>query len=176
MKTTETSIVDAGSPAVIFDLDGTLVDSERNYLEADRIFLARYSVAWTDEQWRQFVGIGSRSMLHWMKKETGTDISIDSLLEEKNQAYLQIARRNTRVFPEMVELVRSLKTAGFALAIATGSSPEVLREVLELTRIGDLFDVVVSAEEVAAGKPAPDVFLEAARRLGVAAELCTVVE
>lgn len=162
--------------SVIFDLDGTLIDSELNYLESDRVFLARYGVEWTDELWRRFVGIGSRSMLQWMRRETGIETSVDELLEEKNLAYLDVARRNTRVFPQMVALVKRLRSEGFSLAIATGSSQAVLNEVLDIAGLRGLFDVVVSADEVAAGKPSPDVFLEAARRLGAVAERCVVVE
>lgn len=164
----------AGS--VIFDLDGTLIDSELNYLESDRLFLARYGIEWTDELWRRFVGIGSRSMLDWMRRETGIEASVDQLLEEKDLAYLEVARRSTRVFPDMVALVKLLRREGYPLAIATGSSPGVLAEVLDISGLRGLFDLVVSADEVAAGKPAPDVFLEAARRLDAAPEDCIVVE
>ncbi len=167
---------DSRERSVIFDLDGTLIDSEFNYLESDRLFLARYGVEWTEELWRRFVGIGSRSMLQWMRGETGIEASVEQLLEEKNLAYLDVARRNTRVFPEMVELVKLLRNGGFSLAIATGSSSEVLHEVLDITGLRGLFEVVVSADEVAAGKPAPDVFLEAARRLGTEPGDCIVVE
>lgn len=162
---------------VIFDLDGTLVDSEPNYYEAGRRLLADHGVpdfSW--EQHARFIGIGTRETLEVLSAEFGIDAPVDELLAGKNRLYLELARAHTEVFPEMRRLVRWLSAAGHPMAVASGSSRAAIEAVLAGTGLDGLLPTVVSAEEVARGKPEPDVFLEAARRLGVAPAECVVLE
>ncbi|MFE6906134.1 HAD family hydrolase [Streptomyces erythrochromogenes] len=163
--------------SVIFDLDGTLVDSEPNYYESGRRTLERHGVPdFTWEQHSRFIGIGTLETLEILKERYGIPAPVDQLLAEQNAAYLELARTRTEVFPQMRRLVERLRTEGAALAVASGSSREAIDAVLAGTGLDALLTTVVSAEEVARGKPAPDVFLEAARRLGAAPADCVVVE
>lgn len=166
------------SPApVVFDLDGTLVDSEPNYYEAARRLLARHGVAdFAWEQHARFIGIGTRETLEILKAEYGLAATVEELLADKNTGYLELARAHTEVFPQMREFVTHLHAAGHPMAVASGSSRAAIEAVLAGTGLDALLTTVVSAEEVAHGKPEPDVFLEAARRLGVAPETCVVLE
>ncbi|GAB2825195.1 HAD family hydrolase [Streptomyces daliensis] len=164
-------------PAVIFDLDGTLVDSEPNYYEAGRRVLARHGVnGFTWEDHTRFIGIGTRETLATLREEHGIDAPVDTLLAEKNHAYLELARAGTEVFPGMRELVGLLHTAGHPMAVASGSSRAAIEAVLAGTGLDALLTVHVSAEEVGRGKPEPDVFLEAARRLGARPADCVTLE
>jgi len=162
--------------AVLFDLDGTLVDSEPTYYEADRRLLASRGIPFSAEDKRRYIGGGNLEMMADLKRRFGFPESAAALAEEKNRIYLELAPHHTRPYPEMARFVERLRGAGLPLAVASGSSPAVLEAVLEAVGLGHAFDAVVSAEEVARGKPAPDVFLEAARRLGAAAPECLVVE
>lgn len=162
--------------AAIFDLDGTLVDSEENYFLADREVLARHGVVLTAEEKRRFVGRGSLEMMIEVRRRHGLTERAEALVAEKNRAYLEIARTRTRVYPEMLDFLGRVRARGLPVAVASGSSPGVLRELLAAVGLDHAFPVVVSAEEVSRGKPAPDVFLEAARRLGVDPHACAVVE
>ncbi|MEU8567234.1 HAD family phosphatase [Streptomyces pathocidini] len=164
-------------PSVIFDLDGTLVDSEPNYHEAARRLLARYGVAdfpW--EQHERFIGIGTRETLEMLSQEYGIDAPVDELLAGKNRLYLELAAAATEVFPRMRKFVAALHAAGVPMAVASGSSRAAIEAVLGATGLGTVMRTVVSAEEVPRGKPEPDVFLEAARRLGSAPTDCVVLE
>ncbi|WP_069174283.1 HAD family hydrolase [Streptomyces griseus] len=165
------------APCVLFDLDGTLVDSEPNYYEAGRRLLSRYGV--TDFSWEnhsRFIGVGTRETLTVLRAEYGIDASVDELLAGKNARYLELAGARTEVFPEMRTLVERLHGDGVVMAVASGSSRAAIEATLAVTGLDAYFPVCVSAEEVARGKPAPDVFLEAARRLGVEPSACVVVE
>ncbi|MBO8191870.1 HAD family phosphatase [Streptomyces oryzae] len=164
-------------PAVVFDLDGTLVDSEPHYYEAGRRLLAAHGVpGFTWEDHARFIGIGTRETLEALRREHGLTTPVDQLLAEKNRLYLDLARTGTEVFPEMRKLVERLHPAGHPLAVASGSSRTAIDAVLGATTLDALLPLRVSAEEVAHGKPEPDVFLETARRLGVAPADCVVIE
>ncbi|MFG2222744.1 HAD family hydrolase [Streptomyces sp. NPDC048644] len=162
---------------VIFDLDGTLVDSEPNYFEAARRVLAGYGV--TDFSWEdhtRFIGISTRETLLTLKREYRIDAPIEELLAAKNHAYLELARAHTRAFPQMRAFVERLHGAGHPMAVASGSSRTAIETVLAGTGLDAQLTTLVSAEEVAHGKPEPDVFLEAARRIGAEPGDCVVLE
>ena len=163
--------------AVIFDLDGTLVDSEPNYSEADNKTLAEYGIVeLSAEMKRKYVGIGTKEMMEDIKKMYDINETIENLVSKKNKYYLEIAKENTPVFPEMHKFLQFLKSNNYPLALASGSSPEIIETVLSITKLKEYFDVVLSAEQVEKGKPAPDVFLEAAKQLGVPFKNCLVIE
>ncbi|MEU0071876.1 HAD family phosphatase [Streptomyces sp. NPDC006332] len=166
-----------GGTSVIFDLDGTLVDSEPNYYEAGRQVLAAHGVAdytWSDHE--RFVGISTLETIAVWKDQYGLRASTDELFAAKNRLYLELARTSTRTYPEMAKFVELLATDGVPMAVASGSSPEAIEAVLAGTGLDAHLRTTVSADEVARGKPAPDVFLEAARRLDAAPARCVVVE
>lgn len=167
-----------GTPikAVIFDLDGTLIDSEPNYYESDKKLLKEYAIDFTEEMGLKYVGISSLDMIKDIKESFQIAESLENLMEKKNRYYLDIARDNTRVFPEMLAFLQLLQAQKLPMAIASGSSAEIIELLASLTGIASYFQLFVSAEEVAEGKPAPDIFLETARRLGVPPENCLVLE
>ncbi|WP_369387681.1 HAD family hydrolase [Streptomyces sp. CG1] len=166
-----------GALAAIFDLDGTLVDSEPNYYEATRQILAEHGVP--DFPWAQhqsYVGISTLETVAGLRERYGLRVPADELLAATNRRYLALARTRTRVYPEMRKFVELLAADGVPMAVASGSSPEAIDAILAGTGLDALLRTVVSAEEVPHGKPAPDVFLEAARRLGADPARCLVLE
>lgn len=162
--------------ALICDLDGTLVDSEPNYRKADIRFLDSYGVSMTEPEWDGVIGMGSEAFISMVRERFAIDRPIDVLLREKNESYLEIARGATFAFPEVATFVAEARGALPCMAVASGSSLEIIRMSLESSGLAAYFDVLVSAEEVPRGKPAPDIFLEAARRLGVHPDECLVLE
>ncbi|MFJ7300665.1 HAD family hydrolase [Streptomyces sp. NPDC099088] len=166
-----------GRISVIFDLDGTLVDSEPNYFEAGRQTLAGQGVTdftWADHE--RYVGVSTRETLALWRERYGLRAPLDDLLAEKNRRYLELARASTHVYPEMRRFVELLAAEGVPMAVASGSSPAAIEAILTGTGLAALVTTAVSADEVAHGKPAPDVFLEAARRFGADPSGCVVLE
>ncbi|MBN2874413.1 MAG: HAD family phosphatase [Spirochaetales bacterium] len=166
--------------AVLFDLDGTVLDSEPVYLASDREFLARYGIEYDEKLNAMFLGRGATEMMKDLERlfpgNPLNDLSLDERVRLKDEAYARYARDRVEPFDCVVALARELSSRGVAVAIASGSSPGVIDATLDATGLRSLFPVRVSAAEVPRGKPAPDVFLEAARRLGVKPAACLVLE
>nr|BBJ49208.1 hypothetical protein SAVMC3_18370 [Streptomyces avermitilis] len=145
-----------GTTSVVFDLDGTLVDSEPNYYEAGRHLLAEQGVTdftWADHE--QYVGISTQESLELWKERYGVEAPLDDLLADMNRRYLALARASTPVYPEMRKFVELLAGEGVPMAVASGSSPEAIEAILTGTGLASWLTTVVSADEVARGKPAP---------------------
>lgn len=166
--------------AVLFDLDGTLVDSEPVYWESDRAFLAGYGIDYHGELNAAMVGRGSNEFFREMEAlfpaSPLNSMSLAERSRRKDEAYLAHARGRLRSFPGVEAFARELRARGIPAAIASGSTPPVIDATLDMLGLGDLFPVRVSGSEVPRGKPEPDVFLEAARRLGTPPAACLVLE
>ena len=162
--------------AVIFDLDGTLVDSEPVYLEADQKLLSQYGIDVDMTFKSKYVGRAAGEMLQEIKAMYHLRETVDELIDRKNAIYLELARTKTSVFPEMKKFVGLLRDENYPMAVASGSSQEVVDEILNITGMHPYFQSAISSASVKRGKPAPDVFLEAAKRLGTAPEKCLVIE
>jgi HAD superfamily hydrolase (TIGR01509 family) len=166
-----------GSTAVVLDLDGTLVDSEPNYFEASRHTLAEHGVPdFTWQEHESYVGISTQETIEILRRKYGIQAPVAAVLTEMNTRYLALACAGTPVYPQMRKFVERLHDEGVPMAVASGSSPEAIDAVLSGTGLAAQLRIYVSADEVAHGKPAPDVFLEAARRLGAMPAHCTVME
>jgi HAD superfamily hydrolase (TIGR01509 family) len=162
--------------AVIFDLDGTLIDSEKNYVVSDGKILREFGIDYTPELRARLIGRGIDVFVNILRTEYGVRKTPEELFAMKDKYYLDIARENTRVFPEMRKLLDIFRDAGVPMAIASGSSQKVIDELLDICGIRAFFVAAVSSVGVFPGKPAPDIFLETARRLGTPPAECLVLE
>jgi HAD superfamily hydrolase (TIGR01509 family) len=161
--------------AVVFDLDGVLVDSEQVWDAARRELVDERGGVWRDDATRAMMGMSSLEWSRYMHDELGVDLepaAISAVVVEKLE---RLYRQELPLLPGAREAVRALATR-WPLGLASSSNREIIDLVLELAGLADAFTATVSSEEVPRGKPAPDVYLEAARRLGVAPEECAAVE
>ncbi len=159
---------------IIFDLDGTLADTMPSHYEAWSVILDRYGLEMSEDR---FYALGG-----WPTQRVA-----DLLIGESGQALdaFQISIEKESLFAETLHLVRPIEhTTSVArrhrgtipLAVATGATDDICQRILNQLEIHDWFDAIVSADQVERHKPNPDVFLEAARRLGVSPEHCLVYE
>jgi HAD superfamily hydrolase (TIGR01509 family) len=161
--------------AVVFDLDGVLVDSEHVWDEARMELASERGRPWHDQASRDMMGMSSLEWSRYMHDVIGLEDPPVEISAEVVRRLEEIYRRGLPLIDGAVEAVERL-AARWPLGLASSSNRELIDLVLDLSALAPYFRVTVSSEEVARGKPAPDVYLEAARRLGVAPQRCAAVE
>jgi HAD superfamily hydrolase (TIGR01509 family) len=161
--------------AVVFDLDGVLIQSEEVWDAVRERYVREAGGRYDEEVQRAMMGMSAPEWSRYLHEEAGVWEDPEDINREVVERMLQAYRRELPLLPGAVEAVR--RTAeSFPLGLASSSNREVFEAVLDLAGIADCFSATVSSEEVPRGKPAPDVYLEAARRLGVAPGRCAAVE
>lgn len=159
----------------MFDLDGVLVDSETMWDEVRQSFAAAHGGAWLPDSTRAMQGMSTPEWASYLVTSVGVRLSPD---EVAAGVVSEMARRyetSPPVLPGAVSVVRAV-AAEYPVAIASSSPPVLIASFLAATDLTDLVPVAVSSEEAGAGKPAPDVYLLAASKLGVGASGCAAVE
>jgi HAD superfamily hydrolase (TIGR01509 family) len=164
-----------GLAAVVFDMDGVLVDSESVWGEIRERFTEEKGGSWRDDAQREMMGMSSVEWSSYMRDELEVPMSPDEISAEVADRVADHYRDELPLLPGAVEAVRALAER-WPLAVASSANARLIDLVLELAGLSDSFKVTVSSEEVERGKPAPDVYLEAAGRLGVEAGGCAAVE
>jgi HAD superfamily hydrolase (TIGR01509 family) len=161
--------------AVIFDLDGLLVDSEAVWDEVRQRFTEENGGRWHDGAQRDMMGMSSVEWSAYVRDRLGVAMEPEEISSAVADRVVETYRERLPLLPGAVEAVRSL-AAEWPLGLASSSNRHVIDLVLELADIAADFRATVSSEEVGAGKPSPDVYLEAASRLGVDSGSCAAVE
>jgi HAD superfamily hydrolase (TIGR01509 family) len=163
--------------AVIFDMDGVLTDSEPLINAAAVAMFRERGLVVQPEDFRPFVGTGENRYLGGVAEKYSFPIEIAAAKKRTYEIYLDLVPRHLRAFPGAQELVGACKRAGLKIAVA--SSADLIKIDTNLRQIGlppDSWDAIVSAEDAVHKKPAPDLFLAAARKLGIAPADCVVIE
>jgi HAD superfamily hydrolase (TIGR01509 family) len=161
---------------VIFDMDGVLVDSEPLGYEAMRRVMARHGVAYTESENEQFLGVTTAESCRVLRARHGLAAGEGDLARQYLDCLLAMIRERPRPMPGVPDVLAALRDAGYRLALASSAESEVIAANVTGLDLVRFFDAMVSGADVARGKPAPDVFLEAARRLELAPTACLVVE
>jgi HAD superfamily hydrolase (TIGR01509 family) len=161
--------------AVIFDLDGVLIQSEEVWDEVREGFVRERGGRYDDEIQRAMMGMSSTEWSRYLHETAGIPDPPDAINDEVVRRMLAAYAAHLPLIEGAQEAVRRL-AADFTLAVASSSNRPLIDGVLERAGLADCFTATVSSEEVARGKPAPDVYLEAARRLGVEPQRCAAVE
>ncbi len=161
--------------AVVFDLDGLLIDSEVVWNRVRNDVAAEQGVAWTHDDQRAVMGVSTAAWTTYMIDRLGLDLTPEAVQKLVVERMVASYRERVPFKPGAVELIR-LAGEYYPLALASGSVRVLIDLVVASPEFAGRFQVVVSADEVARGKPHPDVFLEAARRLGFPPEACVCLE
>jgi beta-phosphoglucomutase-like phosphatase (HAD superfamily) len=160
--------------ALIFDCDGTLADTMPLHWRAWQVIAARHHLHLPEDRFYALGGVPSREIVKMLSAEQGLGLDHLAVAREKEAVYLPLIAQ-----VEPINAVVGVARANFGklpMAVASGSTHRVIEQVLERLNIRHLFQVIVTSEDVAHQKPAPDIFLEAARRIGVAPQFCRAYE
>ena len=166
-------------PAILFDMDGVLSDTQVLHSTCESIILARYGISLTPESLAfKYAGVPDEVFFAEVLEEHKIfDRDVDQVVEEKWDLLKEtVSRRGIPAIPHAAELANTFKAKKLPLAVASGSPLWFIQKVVEALKLSDTLITLVSADEVPRGKPAPDVFLEAARRLKVDPASCIVIE
>lgn len=163
--------------AVIFDMDGTLIDTEKYY----RIFwpkaLAEFGYHMTDEQALLMRSLGRPFAPKQLKEWFGESLDYYAVRDRRKEMMEEcLDREGIRCKPGALELIKRLKAAGITTAIATATDLQRTAKYMKLTGLEGYFDRLISATQVAEGKPSPDIYLFACKELGLKPEECLAVE
>jgi HAD superfamily hydrolase (TIGR01509 family) len=162
--------------AVLFDMDGVLMDSEPLHLRATQLALGLPGPSFTDRDNRAFFGATDPETFRVLRILFDLESSTDELVERKRHHLVALLRAEGRAAPGVPDVPRRFRSSGLRLGLVSASARTVIKALLETVGLDDAFEAVVSGDEVARGKPAPDGFLMAARRLDVEPDRCLVVE
>lgn len=164
--------------AVIFDMDGMLIDSEPIHYEIENRLFDRLRITVSDDVHRNYLGTSADFMYADLKSRFGLPDTVNELMQFGESftcdyfRQLQVSNLNKGV----LSLLKELKLAGMKLAVATSSSPEVAKILLDRCEITSYFDAIVTTSEAGKSKPAPDVYLLAAQKIGIPSSNCIVFE
>jgi len=161
--------------AVVFDLDGVLLDSEQRWNEAKEALVRETGGTWRDEAPHVMMGMSSPEWSAYLMNDLAVPLGQPEINREVVRRMEDGYRAGLPLLPGAGETVRAL-AARWPLGLASSSNRELIDLFLELAGFGDAFRVTVSSEEVARGKPSPDVYLEAASRLGADPARCVAIE
>lgn len=160
---------------MIFDLDGVLLDSESVWNAAREQVALEHGGRWADDAQRVMMGMSSTEWSTYMHDQLGVTLAPEQISATVVARLEQLYRAHLPLFPDARGTVSAL-AAHWPLGLASSANRPIIDLVLQLAGLAACFAVTVSAEEVAHGKPAPDVYLEAVRRLRVSAAHCVAVE
>jgi beta-phosphoglucomutase family hydrolase len=159
---------------LIFDCDGTLADTMPLHWRAWHMVTQRHGLHFPEDRFYSLGGVPSRDILKLLAKEQGRSLDHIAIAHEKEEAYLPLLSEAQPIHA-VVEIAR--KNHGkIPMAVASGGTQQIIGMVLDHLKIRHLFDAIVTNEMVKNQKPAPDIFLEAARRIGVDPKFCRAYE
>lgn len=163
--------------AVIFDMDGVLVDSQPYHFKADIDTMAEYGVIKDQKFYEAFAGTLTSDRMRILKDLFKLDIPVEEMVKKREDMILEImAREDIKPVSGIPEFLKSIKNRGLKTAVASSSGYDLIGLILSRLGISEYFDSITSGNDVKRGKPDPDVFLLAAERIGVNPRDCFVVE
>ena len=159
---------------IIFDCDGTLADTMPLHWRAWQVITQKHKLHFPEDRFYALGGVPSRDILKMLSEEQGVSMDHVAVSHEKENAYLPLMAQVEPIHA-VVEIARA-NHGKIPMAVASGGTQIIICQVLEHLKIRHLFDAVVTSEMVTNQKPAPDIFLEAARLIGVPPQFCRAYE
>ena len=162
--------------AVIFDLDGVLADSEPWWNEIDKKLLGEYSVVYRGEYHQNVLGVSYQMAVEFYKKAFNLSVPTEELMRRRGEIAAEFFANRVGLFPSTRTVLEELRQMNLRLGVATSSVSASARPFLDRHKLTSFFEVILTGDEIERGKPAPDIYLRAAQKLGLTADACLVIE
>ncbi|MBS6601494.1 MAG: HAD family hydrolase [Clostridium sp.] len=163
--------------AVLFDMDGVIFDTEREYLKEWEAIFKKYGYKMKKEIYISVMGRGRKKVKEIFKEKFGEDLPIDKMYIEKDKMLKKAVENNKVPLKEgALELLEFLKENGYKIALATSAKRERVKIQVSHAKIENIFDAIVCSEDITNSKPDPEIFLKAAEKVCVNPENCIVIE
>lgn len=162
--------------AVIFDLDGLMIDSEQLSLRVWCDFLAEYGTSLSESQYKSMIGMDAQASAAYVKGQSDLPLNTDEIMRVHSTRLMEVIGREEITMPGLLRLIRELRERDKLLGVASNSPKNYVTRALGAIEGADLFDVVVTADQVQRGKPAPDIYLAAAAGLSCEPTHCLAIE
>ncbi|MFP4015777.1 MAG: HAD family hydrolase [Halanaerobiales bacterium] len=163
--------------AVIFDMDGVIIDSEPVHYQVNKKLYDELEIEVTDDEYSNFIGVSNLDHWNYLKEKYNIAESVEELIgKQTSQNIKHLQGSSEEPIIGVVQLLEDLERENISIGLASSSSLRYIKAVLEKFGIDDYFSVMVSGENMDRGKPHPDIFQEAARKLEVDPENCVVIE
>lgn len=162
--------------AVIFDMDGVMIDSEPLWEKTEKIMMARKGLVYNPVYREKIVGLGQKESAVLLKETFSLNENIEDIIDQRISVLLDIYDRELSLVRGLTELLDSVSKSTLKVALASSSPLKVIEFVLSKFDLNKYFDLVVSGDKVEHGKPSPDIYNYTAERLGLECDECVVIE
>lgn len=162
--------------ALIFDMDGLMISSGHIWKLANQKLMSKFNKNHDEDFSRQFSGLKSHDVSTLIKDHYQLSVSIDYISETRNNIMLELSKKPVKTMDGFKKLISLLSKSGYKKAVATSTYKNLAHQLLRSAKVYDHFEIIVTGEEVIRGKPAPDIFLLAAKRLQIDPKYCLVLE
>jgi beta-phosphoglucomutase family hydrolase len=162
--------------AVIFDMDGVIVESESAHVEAEKQILSKYGITISADELHEYAGTTAKKMFTELIKKYKLKVEVERILLEKEQILFKFLEEDAQPTKGIMELLVRLKQRNMKLCIGSSSPMKQIEYILKKLNIACLFDFAVGSDNILHSKPDPEVFLKAAAGLGLEPQECLVVE
>lgn len=161
--------------AVIFDMDGVLVDSEVYWAKSREEFAQDIGKAWTDDDQRLAMGQSTIGWAKVMKERLQVEMSVEDIIADMKKRVIAHYEEHMPTRPGALAAVQ-LASEHYKVGLASGSPTEIIKSVLSLTGLDQIFEVMIYGDDIPNGKPAPDIYIEAMQQLGVSPDVTIGIE
>ncbi|HEX3035477.1 MAG TPA: HAD family phosphatase [Thermodesulfobacteriota bacterium] len=162
--------------AVIFDMDGVMIDSEPLWEKTERILMAQRNIDYNPIYRDKIVGLNQNDSAKLLRETFNLPKTIEEIITERIDILLTLYEKELELVKGLTDLLEELAQKGFLLALASSSPRRAINFVLDNFSLRDFFSVIVSGDDIQLGKPHPDIYLHTAQRLYVKPEECVVIE
>jgi beta-phosphoglucomutase family hydrolase len=162
--------------AVIFDLDGVIVESESAHIEAEQQTFLKYGVRISSDELHKYTGTTAKLMFTELIRKYKLNATFEEIFRQKEAILFKLLEKDAEPTKGVITLLKKLKSKGIKLAIGSSSTKKQIKYVLSKLDIEHLFDSVIGEEDIVRSKPDPEIFLKAAAELDVNPSECLVVE